>query len=508
MKLRKKITLPLVILSILITIVFAINYYYLNHQFYEINNRRTAIGRMEYVIMNRIQEMVVDLQNGIITEDDSYSIQVADSSLSIYRMLEDLEGHYPEEAEKMIAEYTDFYAQLIAVYSQFLEVGETEGTQYLTQVDDLYYNINSVVGEEFDSINHGLDQRYDNSVQRMNYFMLFTIGLFVITVIVLSMYFIPKFIIDPLTAPIDFAQKIANGQLNIDELQIKNDDEIGDLTEALNQMYQSLRNIITNLSKSIDDLSAYSEELSAASEEGNAAIDSTMQNLENMTTHIQQISASSQQVNAIAQETNAQTDQGADNIEEAVSSINIINQSMTRTVEVIRDLNLTSEEIGQIVELITDISEQTNLLALNASIEAARAGKHGQGFAVVAEEIRKLAEETAQATEKISNLINKVQNKTELGLETVKEVDSKAQKGKEIITKTGEVFTEIQDSIQNTSATIEQTSAGTEKLANQSNQVMEKSEAVSDMSDDITLSSQQLAEMAQELQSLIQEFKC
>ena len=123
--------------------------------------------------------------------------------------------------------------------------------------------------------------------------------------------------------------------------------------------------------------------------------------------------------------------------------MNSIAQTVQQTGEIVGKLGERSKEIGNIVEIISNISGQTNLLALNAAIEAARAGEHGRGFAVVAEEVRKLAEESQNASQKISDLIQSIQAETSQAVASMEEGRREAEKGKENVTATGESFSEI-----------------------------------------------------------------
>ena len=331
----------------------------------------------------------------------------------------------------------------------------------------------------------------------------------VLIVVVLStvIYYInKKYLIKPVRILTQKIAKIADGNFAV-ETNLNRSDELGSLEDALSEMTASLRDVIINLADTIEDLSAYSQELSASAEEGNATIDTTNELIENMSASIEQISASAQEVTSFAQESNSQTEVGRDKIEKTVNNIEEINQSVDKTVTIINDLDETSEEIGQIVEMITNIAEQTNLLALNAAIEAARAGEHGQGFAVVAEEIRELAEDTGDATDKISNLINKTQEKSETGLKAIKEVKAKAEEGQEVAQETGQVFAQIEESAEETSAQIEQTASATQDLAQSSQEISNAGDDIQNMSEEISNSSQELANMAQKLQSLVEEFK-
>ncbi|GAB6098575.1 hypothetical protein JCM16358_04540 [Halanaerocella petrolearia] len=316
-----------------------------------------------------------------------------------------------------------------------------------------------------------------------------------------------------------FAEEITKGNYDVKPLETDNKSQSGRMFQALNEMRYKIRNDIQTINGEILDavekLSAYSEELSASAQEGNATIEDTSQLIDDMSATIQQISASAEEVSGFAEESNEKTQVGSGNITDTISSMIDIRSEVERTAEILNNLNDNSQQIGEIIEIITNIAEQTNLLALNASIEAARAssdtesstGKRGQGFAVVAEEIRELAEETNQATDKITNLIKETQEQSNAGLEAINKVKSKAQKGQQIAQETGQVFTEIEEANEETAAQIQQTASATENLAENSELITNSVTEIVTMSDEITDSSQELATIAHRLEELIAKFK-
>jgi methyl-accepting chemotaxis protein len=348
-----------------------------------------------------------------------------------------------------------------------------------------------------------------NSNSRIDFTQLVLIIAIIVSICsgVLVVYLISKQVKKNLDEVIYVSKEIATGNLTIDKLDYDGDDEIGELTTAINTMMEQLQTVITDIKEDSEILLSHSENLSASAEEGTATTESTNHLIENILSSIEKISASTQEVTGFAQEASAKTEIGSENIEETLSSIKQISQSTTETATIINQMSETSQEIDNMVGRIDDIAEQTNLLALNAAIEAARAGEAGQGFAVVAEEIRELATETNDVTQEIVSLIEKIESKINSGLSAIDKVDTKATQGKEIAQETNEVFQEIEKASDQTARQIEETASTTQDLAKNSEQVMTSTDDMKAMSNEITDSSQELAEMAQNLKGLVDQFK-
>ncbi len=322
---------------------------------------------------------------------------------------------------------------------------------------------------------------------------------------VVAWYFATSFSL-PIIKVAEGMKKTANGNLRY-RLNIDREDELGDLAKTFNQASSAQNQIFEDLLSTTDNLSAYSQQLSASAEEGSSSIDTNNQGLREMIGSIQEISAGSQEVSTLVQNVNTKVDSGNQNIQDTSINMMEVGNVVNQTVEVINDLDSNSQEIGAIVEFITNIAEQTNLLALNAAIEAARAGEHGKGFAVVADEIRELAEETAKATENISNLIERTQKNSDQGLEAITEVRDKTEKGLGLIMQTGQLFQEIRTSIAETASYMEQVASSTQNLSENSDQIKSGSDDIAAMSEEVSNSAQELSEIAQLLQSKIDRFK-
>ncbi|USB33070.1 methyl-accepting chemotaxis protein [Paenibacillus sp. YPG26] len=345
------------------------------------------------------------------------------------------------------------------------------------------------------------------------------------------------------------AEKIAEGYLNQEDIAVKSRDEIGDLARSFNQMKSNLRNVISQVGFNTEQVAATAEELSANAEQtGRATEQITISMQEAATGAEKQVSsayeatqavgeiskgmdqaeASIRAVTGLTDLANEKAGQGNAVVSETISQMRRVQQSIKTSAEVVNTLGEKSTEIGQIVQLITQIAGQTNLLALNASIEAARAGEQGRGFAVVAGEVRKLAEQTEGAATQVRDLIMEVQSEAEKAVLSMNEGTETFQEGIKQVDRTGEVFTDILNSIgqvssetRDVSAVVEQVNASARVMvemienialiaeqssANTQNVAASAEEQNASM-EEVASSAEALSNMSQELQTLVSQFK-
>lgn len=353
----------------------------------------------------------------------------------------------------------------------------------------------------------------------------------------------------PVAVMAGVAGKVADGDLRSEDIVYHSDDEIGDMAKAIQEMVTCLRSMVQQVVLTAKDVAAASNQLNLVSEQSAQAAqevaDTTTQLAEgavrqtaemnqvvrvvgDMVDHIGNVADNAVHLSQRATKTADVAVQGKNAVAKVGSQMQLINDSVNQSAVGVRNLGESSKQIGEIVQVISDISSQTNLLALNAAIEAARAGEHGRGFAVVAGEVKKLADQSQKAAQSITELINDIQVRIHSVVVMMEKGSADVQNGTTDMMSTLEQFNNIAALIQELNQQVGDITKGTANASTAGNQVLDSIEMVKKMVgktvsgtqhisaateeqlasiEEISSSSSLLAKQAKELESMMGRFK-
>ncbi|HHT73593.1 MAG TPA: HAMP domain-containing protein [Firmicutes bacterium] len=310
-------------------------------------------------------------------------------------------------------------------------------------------------------------------------------------------------VLAPLQTVAQAADAIAAGDLTGELPAVGGRDEVGTLVSAFTGMTASLKEMVGSLAAAIGEMSSASQQLASSTVQARMSMGQVYETADDYSAAAQAMESISSAVNDIvgaAQEGNLVVGQAVVGTEE-------LKETMGRLTEFIHILAQRSEEIGRIVEVISGLAEQTNLLALNAAIEAARAGDEGRGFAVVAEEVRKLAEQSAQAAKEISELIRSIQQETNEAVMGMSQSAQQTAETSQRVSKSGEALARIVATVSRVTGLVEQASRSIEQLNTTSQEISAAAQEQFAVMDEMAAVAQTLNQMAETLQELSGKFK-
>lgn len=394
---------------------------------------------------------------------------------------------------------------------------------------------------------NNINQENSKKLERAT-FILTIVSISTVILSIIVGLFITRIIVSPIKQLQSLMSKAEDGDFT-SRGDYKSKDEIGQLVTSYNNMISGLKNIVKSVSETSGIVAASSEQLSASAEQSAQTSEHISANIQELaigsddqvhsieessniineiSNYAQQINKNATQVSESAFETSEISIEGKRSIERVIKQMSSINSNVSILGSSIKSLSDSSTEIGKINEVITAIAAQTNLLALNAAIEAARAGEAGKGFAVVADEVRKLAEQSANSAKQITSLIKHIQNDTGATLESMESTIKEVEEGLNVVKDAGLSFEKIEKSVngvvtqlQDVTFAINELSSGTGQVASSVTKVKSIAEEAASSTQNISSATeQQLASMAQiasaslnlakiseELQEMIMKFK-
>lgn len=309
--------------------------------------------------------------------------------------------------------------------------------------------------------------------------------------------------------------EIAEGEGDLTRrLAVESQDEIGKTSALFNAFMEKLQSVVRDVKSSAEkvmttshQLATSSLQLTKSSDQQNEATVAMAAAIEEITVSIANVSASSGNAHEMAVEAGSLSQEGHNAVQDAVGEMNKISESVGSATILIRDLDDKSNQISNIVNVIKDIADQTNLLALNAAIEAARAGEQGRGFAVVADEVRKLAERTSVSTQEIGKMIEAIQQSTQSSVQGMELSSTQVQQGVQMAARSGESMARIEASTGNVMGAVDEISTALREQSLAANQLAQEVEKIAQRTEKNGLTAKESSQAANHLEELAATLK-
>jgi len=513
MSIKKKLVLSTTIVFALflltgITILFGYRY---------VTDKASIANELDKESMY-LQMMLRGVNEVIITEGTPQSIEIAEKGISGFndihtKLLEELQDSVIREtiAQKIDPKWQVIQEDIKPFLERDLDV-EAEGLmitygRVITQADEVVKTVKSLSEKTRSVVN--VNSAKSDIVQNI---MIVSI-IFILTVFAFLSYHTYRSIMSPMGKLNIIAEGLQKGDLSI-SMDVSKKDEFGLLASHFNNATEKLSRMISNVKSSTDNLASNSENLSASitqiainTREQSSQTTQAAASTEELNSSFQSVAQST--VNAAESATKATelAMKGGSVVNETINGMNMIAKSVNESAASIEALGQNSEKIGNIVKVISDIAEQTNLLALNAAIEAARAGEQGRGFAVVADEVRKLAEKTTSATKEIVKMIGTIQDDTERAVETMRSGTERVITGVDSANEAGKSLQEIVSSVQNVTDMIQQIATAAEQQSSTGGEIASNLESVANITHQTADGAQESSSATNNLNSLAQELK-
>ncbi|MEK3934510.1 methyl-accepting chemotaxis protein [Sporosarcina sp. FSL W7-1349] len=526
---QRKVILGFTIVLFLLIIIGGLGFLtaqHVNKEFTSlIENQSEKVNLLDKMMISHAQ-IVGDVRGYFLYQDEKFMQTVSEHGDDLKQYTDELQSMVNQtELQSLIADIQAAREKYQALTEEAMIVhkaGDMDGFNKLAAEAAI---ANSAYLENAEQLKQVLETqlaeaKFDigNLVQSSNLLNIILVASSILIGLIVT-FLVDRVISRPIKETTKAIEEVAAGNLSLAPLNVKNKDEIGQMAASLNQMLTTWNGVVRRMNDAAVELAARSEELSASSEESYASSQMVAQsaahhleNSEKQLNHvnesteamieldqgIEQIGRNNDEMHSSADDMSSLIGRGILMVRDVSTSMDDIHSTIRESTRSVEVMEKKSVEIQQVTALITEISEQTNLLALNAAIEAARAGEHGKGFAIVADEVRRLAEESKVSATKIEEMIKDVHTAAEQAVHSIKSGNSKVANGLERSAQSLSIFGDIEVSVDGVNSKIDAVSSAIDQIQLKSQDVYKSSGQLKQLAEQAAAGARETSAVTQE----------
>lgn len=506
--LTKKIIAPYAVLGLLVLALLATTFAF------DLKRQRVAAEERALLEVGvGVGAVSSRVQNGILTRKESFAIEAANAALRVDNFID----HLGEEGNALRFQFHSYFAAMVAINSVYLENRTAEGEKRLDQLREQERKIDETIARKLEEAQAQREHLATTSRIFEGVVLLVILG-----AIAMVGTLVVRTVVTPIKDMRNMIQGIAHGDGDLTaRMTVASQDEIGEIAGAFNTMMAKLQDIMRFVIEASRDVSTAAESLAVtltqtteATQRQSGSAAATAATVEQVTVSIGQVADHAREAEAVTSDAAALAHEGRHSAEVAASQIAITAQSVTMAAQHVKTLNERSEQIRSIVGVIREIADQTNLLALNAAIEAARAGEQGRGFAVVADEVRKLAERTTTATAEIAGMIDAIRTDVTNAVDKIGEGNkleaeqvANAESLRNILAQIGDAIDRSANRTQDIAAATREQTLAAEAMARNVEQIAQMAEEISTASSGSSELASAMRELAGKLHQHVGRFR-